>query len=66
MNETIDIRYLADCQEVIPMLASWIFEQWGQQYKMESIRVQLELFANRTNRDKIPLAIVAFLGPQPD
>lgn len=54
MNETIDIRYLADCPEAIPTLASWVFEQWGQQYKMESVGVQLELFANRTNRDKIP------------
>ncbi|MGD9364969.1 MAG: GNAT family N-acetyltransferase [Desulfobacteraceae bacterium] len=65
MNETIEIRYLADCPEVIPALASWTFEQWGQQYKMESIRVQLELFANRVNRDKIPLSLVAFLDTQP-
>jgi GNAT superfamily N-acetyltransferase len=65
MNDTIDIKYLADCPETIPTLASWTFEQWGRQYKMESVRVQLELFANRMNRDKIPLALVAFLGAQP-
>lgn len=65
MNETIDIKHLADCPEVIPTLASWAFNQWGQQYKMESVSVQLELFANRVNRDKIPLALVAFSGTQP-
>lgn len=65
MNETIDIKYLADCPEVIPTLASWTFNEWGQQYKMESVTVQLELFADRVNRDKIPLALVAFLDSQP-
>lgn len=65
MIETIDIQYLADCPEVIPTLASWAFEQWGQQYKMESVNVQLELFAHRANRDRLPLALVAFLGSQP-
>ncbi len=65
MNKTIDIQYLADCPDVIPTLASWVFEQWGRQYKMESVSVQLELFAKRKNRDKIPLALVAFLGAQP-
>jgi hypothetical protein len=65
MNETIDIQYLADCPDVISTIASWVFEQWGQQYKMESVNVQLELFANRMNRDKFPIAMVAFLGSQP-
>jgi hypothetical protein len=46
MNETIKIKHLADCPDVIPTLASWAFEQWGQKYKMESVRVQLELFAD--------------------
>ncbi len=63
--ETIDIKYLADCPELIPTLASWAFKQWGRQYKMESVGVQLEFFANRANRDKIPLALVAFLDSQP-
>lgn len=65
MNKTIEIKYLADCPELIPTLASWIFEQWGKQYRIESIRVQLELFANRINRDMIPLSLVAFLDAQP-
>ena len=61
----MEIKYLADCPEVIPTLASWTFEQWGQQYQMESIRVQLKLFADRVNRDKIPLSLVAFLDTRP-
>jgi hypothetical protein len=65
MNEIINIPYLAECPEVIPTLASWVYEQWGQQYRIESVRVQMELFANRTNRDKIPLALVAFQGTHP-
>lgn len=65
MNETMEIKYLADCPEVIPTLASWTFEQWGQQYKMDSVRVQFKLFADRLNRDKIPLSLVAFLDTQP-
>lgn len=32
---------------------------------MESVGVQLELFARRVNRDKLPLALVAFLDAQP-
>ncbi len=65
MNETVDIRYLSDCPEVIPILASWVFDQWGQRYEIESPGVQVKLFANRTNQDKIPLAFVAFSGSQP-
>ncbi len=65
MNETVDIRHLADCPETIPTLASWVFGQWGQQYKLESVGVQVELFANRTDRDKIPLSYVAFSGSEP-
>jgi GNAT superfamily N-acetyltransferase len=65
MNETMDIKYLADCAEVIPTLASWVFDQWGQQNKMESVRVALEFFYSRVNRDKIPLALVAFLDSLP-
>jgi GNAT superfamily N-acetyltransferase len=65
MNEAIDIKYLADCPEVIPTLASWVFEQWGRQNKMESASVPMALFSKRVNRDRIPLALVAFLDSQP-
>jgi GNAT superfamily N-acetyltransferase len=65
MNETIEIKFLVDCPEAIPTLALWVFEQWGQQYKMASVDVQLELFADRVNRNKIPLSMVAFLDSRP-
>jgi hypothetical protein len=55
MNEIINIHFLADCPEVISTLASWVFEQWGQQCRIESVRVQMELFAKNTPYENIRL-----------
>ena len=65
MNEIIDIRYLADFPKVISTLASWIFDEWHEQYDMTSIDDQIELLSNRMNRDRFPLTLVAFLESQP-
>jgi len=65
MNETFDIRYLVDCPKVIPTLARWTFDEWHKPYGIRSMDDQVEVFNNRSNRDRFPLAFVAFHQSQP-
>jgi len=59
------IRYLADCPELVPVLARWVFDEWREQYRISSVDDQIELFMQRTNRNRFPLALVAFSGDEP-
>ena len=57
--------YLADCPETIPTLARWFYEEWGHLVPERTLKRNEEQLRQRLNRNKIPLALVAFSGKQP-
>ena len=57
----IEIHYLADCPELVPILASWFYTEW-QTLSVEQIERHLR---ERLNRDRLPLVFVGFRDGQP-
>ncbi len=62
-DNPIEIRYLADRPELIPVLASWFYAEWGTpDLSVERIERRLH---ERLNRDRLPLVLVGFHDQQP-
>src|SRR5512147_1529547 len=59
----IEIRYLADCPELIPVLASWFYAEWRRP-DLSIERIERRLY-DRLNRDRLPLVLVGFRDQQP-
>ena len=58
---SIEIQYLADCPELIPLLATWFYTEWGT-LSVEQFERRLH---ERLNRDHLPLVFVSFRDGQP-
>lgn len=59
------ILHLADVPEAIPVVAEWLFNEWGQHRKgnsLEKVRGRLEL---QLNKEKLPITIVTLLNKTP-
>ncbi len=52
--------YLADHKEVIPKLAEWFHQEWSYLYPKRTIGEVRTAIEERTNKDCIPVALVAF------
>ena len=60
----MEITYLADHKEVIPVLAQWFYQEWGYLYPDRTLGVVERLIGERANINKIPLTLVAFEGEE--
>jgi GNAT superfamily N-acetyltransferase len=58
----MDIAYLADHQEHIPQLAAWFYQEWSLFYPGKSVENVASAMRERTNKNNIPLALVALEG----
>lgn len=58
----MDIAYLADHKEVIPILARWFYQEWTYLHPDRTLQDVERLIGERTNTTKIPLSLVAFEG----
>jgi GNAT superfamily N-acetyltransferase len=65
MEDPVAIEYLADYPELIPVLATWVYDYWGEMYKIKSLEESIEKISERLNIDKLPLAFVALAGSKP-
>ena len=54
------VQYLGDHQEVIPVLAAWIYDEWSYLYPGMTLQDVVSLFRERINKEKLPLTLVAF------
>lgn len=54
------IACLADHQDVIPVLAAWFHQEWAYLYPGRTVQDVSRSISERINRDKIPLALLAF------
>jgi N-acetylglutamate synthase-like GNAT family acetyltransferase len=61
----ISIEYLADQPELVPLLSTWFFNEWGRNNPALTVKVIEERVKQRLNRDKPPLCLVAFVENQP-
>jgi predicted N-acetyltransferase YhbS len=61
----VDIQYLGDHQEVIPVLATWIHDEWSYLYPEMTLQDVVSLFRERINKEKLPLTLVAFEAEEP-
>lgn len=59
------IAYLADHPHVIPTLAAWFYEEWAYLHPGRTQAYVEQTIAERVNKDKVPLALVAFEGSEP-
>ncbi len=60
----MEIAYLADHKEVIPTLAQWFYEEWAYLHPDRTLEDVERLISERTNKNKIPVALVAFNGKE--
>ncbi len=60
----MQITYLADHPQFIPTLARWFFDESPDYFKDKTLRNAAALLEPRLNRDRIPLALVAFEGDE--
>ncbi len=61
----MDIQYLGDHQEVIPVLAAWIYGEWSYLYPEMTIPDIVSMLRERINKKKLPLTLVAIHAGEP-
>ncbi len=59
------IAYLADYPEHLPVVAGWIFDEWGAEMPGSTLQSTLADFSQHLNRDRIPLTMLALEDGQP-
>ena len=60
MTERASVRLLADAPEVIATLARWYKKEWAAWFKDTPLTEIEADFRNVANRDRLPIALVAF------
>ncbi len=61
----MEIRYLAESPEVVPILAAWIFKEWSYLYPEMTLQGVVLFLRERGNRKQLPLTFVAFEAGKP-
>lgn len=56
---------MGDHQEVIPVLAAWIYDEWSYLYSEMTLQDVVSLFRERVNKEMLPLTLVAFEAGEP-
>jgi GNAT superfamily N-acetyltransferase len=65
MDDPLTIDYLAHYPQLVPIIASWVFDHWGKMYRMPSLEDQIDKISERLNIDRFPMAFVALSGAVP-
>ena len=58
----MEIHYLADHRDLVPLIAQWFFGEWACFYPGKGLKDFEAMVAERANRDRLPLALVALEG----
>lgn len=58
----MELVFLADNEEAIPVVAKWYFEEWGYLRKRSTLNKVTEELHSYLNTDKIPLIVLAIEG----
>jgi GNAT superfamily N-acetyltransferase len=60
-----EIEYLADHRDTIPILARWLFDEWGHRSPDGSVQGMADTLRARLHWDRLPLALVALQDGKP-
>jgi predicted N-acetyltransferase YhbS len=60
----MEIAYLADHPELIPVIAGWFQDQWGYMSPGSSVSDVEDSLRHHLHRDELPLALVALCGAE--
>ena len=60
----MEIAYLADHPELIPVIAGWFQDQWGYMSPGSSVSDVEDSLRHHLHRDELPLALVALSGAE--
>lgn len=55
----MNFEYLSDNKELIPVLANWYFEEWGNKEKGRTLDTETQKLQKFLNKDQIPLILLA-------
>ena len=58
------VEYLADHPEAVSILAEWQHAEWGHTRPGDTVEKRATRLRNFSNRDRIPLTIVALEGTE--
>lgn len=64
-SATVDIHYLADHRGAIPLLASWIYNEWSFLYPGKSVQYIESLLRKRIHKKRLPFTLVAVASGKP-
>ena len=59
------VDYLADHPDGIPVLAKWLFDEWGHRSPDGFVEGMADNLRERLHRDRLPLALVALEDGEP-
>ena len=64
-NPSLQIVYLGDCPEYIPLLAAWHHAQWGYLSPATTLEQRIKRLRDNTGKRVIPTTFVALAGGEP-
>jgi predicted N-acetyltransferase YhbS len=61
----INFAYLKDHPELVDLLATWFYREWGRRNPLLTVDVIAKNLEEHLNRDTLPLTLVAFHDQEP-
>jgi GNAT superfamily N-acetyltransferase len=61
----VEIAYLADHPEFVPLLAAWFYDEWGGDWPYATLEGFIKRLEGRLNRDQPPITYLGFYGQEP-
>jgi predicted N-acetyltransferase YhbS len=61
----MDIQYLGDHRDVVPILAAWIYNEWSYLYPGTTLQDFTGLLLERMDKKSLPLTLVAIEAGEP-
>ena len=65
MDLEVNIKYLAERPDAVPILAQWLFDEWGYRSPDGTVKGMMDNLNQRLNRDRLPMALVALRHGEP-
>lgn len=65
MTDRIRLALLADVPQAAPLAALWLYREWGYRYPGRTAVMAIDLFRERANTDRMPMAWIALDGEIP-
>jgi GNAT superfamily N-acetyltransferase len=61
----LEIAYLADHPEFVPLLAAWFYDEWGGGWPSATLEGFIKRLEGRLNRDQPPITYLGFYDQEP-